>query len=331
MVKRPSVLVVDDEEAVLDMIRSALEDHPYHLKISSSGVQALKLLDQVAFNVIITDMMMKPVDGLEVLRRAKDKNSFCEIIMITGFATLDSTLAALRGKVFDFIEKPLNLEQLERSLQNALRKNSLAIDNARLLENLNQQNEQLEHRVEEATKELQERTIKDYLTGLHNYRFFVNALTTEISRSVRYSRPLSLVMMDLDFFKNYNDALGHMVGNQALKAVAQILHSVVRENDVVARYGGEEFAIVLPETSKEEAAPIIRRIQTALRDRYFSYTLPDGNSALLTISAGIAHCPNDGDDFDRLVRSSDAALFQAKKMGRDQLVLAETPTGQEEA
>jgi len=319
---RPRVLVVDDESQVLELICDYFEDSPFEVTACSSGAKALEWIDQSGCNVVVTDLRMSPVDGLEVLRQAKKKAPHCEVIMITGYASINSSLAALREKVFDYLEKPINLGRLERSVQNALRKNALAVENARLAQELGRQNEQLEQQVEEATRELQEPTIKDYLTGLNNYRFFVNVLTTEISRSVRYGRLLSLVMLDLDHFKYYNDALGHLAGNEVLKTIANILRAVVRENDMVVRYGGEEFAIILPETSKEEAIPMIRRIQQSIRDRHFGYTSPSGEKAVLTISAGIATCPGDADDFDALVHKADKALFRAKEQGRDSLELA---------
>jgi len=297
----PKVLVVDDEPGILDLICEYFKDHPFDITRCHGGATALEWLEQSACDAILTDLCMSPVDGLEILHQAKEKYPQCEVILMTGYASLDSSLAALRGKVFDYLEKPLDLERLERSLQNALRKNALAAENTRLVEELSRQNEQLERQVEEATRELQERTIKDYLTGLNNYRFFVNAV----------------------------DALGHLAGNQVLKTISHIVRSVVRENDMVARYGGEEFGIILPETSKQEAIPIIKRIQKSIRDRHFSYILPRGERTILTISAGIAACPEDADHYDALVQKADEALYQAKTAGRDQLVLARSPESPE--
>jgi len=323
MTVRPRILVVDDEAQVLSLICDFLSERDWHVDAYHSGDEALKALEKRNYNVIVTDLRMQPVDGLQLLRRAKEKNALCEIIMITAYATMDSSLEALRGKVFDYLEKPIRLERLDLSLQNALMKNQLARENADLVERLKRQNEDLEHKVEEATRDLQDRTIRDHLTGLYNYRCFVNVLTTEISRSVRYGRPLSLGMLDLDHFKDFNDTLGHLAGNEVLKKVAFIMRAVVRENDVVARYGGEEFAVILPETTKLEAVSMILRIQKALRDRHFAYRRPStGEQAVLTISAGIADCPGNAEDYDGLVRMADAALYQAKNSGRDRLAVS---------
>lgn len=316
------LVIVDDEVEIVRLIAELMSDHPYEIVTFVEGEEALRWIEKEDFNVIVTDLKMRPVDGLQIMRSARENNPLCEIIMITGFATIDSSIEALRGKVFDFLEKPINLEQLERSVQNAFRRTRLARENAELVERLSKQNELLEKQVEEATRELQDQTVKDYLTGLNNYRFFINSLTTEISRSVRYNRSLSLVMLDLDFFKRYNDALGHLAGNQALRTVAHIIRSQVRENDMVVRYGGEEFAIILPETTKKEAVPIVTRIQASLRERNFSYRLSNDTKALLTISAGIADYPSDADELDSLVRKADDALYKAKQAGRDHLVLA---------
>jgi diguanylate cyclase (GGDEF)-like protein len=320
---RPSVLVVDNEPQVLSLIGEFLKDHPYELTLSPNGTDALKRLEKNEYNVVITDLRMNPVDGLQVLHFAKDKDPFCEIIMITAYPTFESSLEALRGKIFEYLEKPISFDRLIKSVQNAVQKNLLALENKELLDRLKKQNEQLEQKVEEATRELQQRTVQDFLTGLHNYRFFVNALSTEISRSIRYNRPLVLVMLDLDFFKDYNDSMGHLAGNEVLKSVGKIIRSSVRANDIICRYGGEEFAVILPETTKEEALPLAERIQNAVKNQGFIYPSPRTKEKTgVTISAGIAGCTEDADEYDMLVRKADAALYEAKNRGRDQVILA---------
>jgi diguanylate cyclase (GGDEF)-like protein len=161
---------------------------------------------------------------------------------------------------------------------------------------------------------------RDELTGLYNYRFFTEQLTRELSRSDRGRSPLSLVMVDVDDFKRYNDGHGHEAGNAALREVARLLSDSVRDTDLVTRYGGEEFAVILPDTLKLGAKSVAERMRTAVERAGFGS--PEGRSpAGLTISAGVATCPGDTVDADELVRCADRALYQAKGVGKNSVQL----------
>ena len=175
----------------------------------------------------------------------------------------------------------------------------------------------------EATMEL---AITDGLTKLFNHRYFQERLEQEVRRSRRYNHTISLVMADLDYFKIYNDQFGHPRGDTALKTVANIIRGLTRETDILARYGGEEFVIILPETTKEEAAGLARRICSAIEEEDFfgKEALPNGR---FTISLGVAAIPDDAETKQALIEAADKALYQAKKQGRDQVVLAKKTRG----
>ncbi|MDQ1695961.1 MAG: two-component system, cell cycle response regulator [Frankiaceae bacterium] len=171
-------------------------------------------------------------------------------------------------------------------------------------------------------QEAQRLSVTDGLTGLGNYRFFQTTLTREIERAVRFQRPLALLMLDLDLFKEVNDVHGHQVGNVVLVEVAERLRVEVREVDVVARYGGEEFVVVLPETAGEGAGLTADRICAAIRGRPFDV----GEIRLpVTISIGVAVFPAQGDGAATLIRAADEALYAAKAAGRDQWRMATGP------
>lgn len=161
---------------------------------------------------------------------------------------------------------------------------------------------------------------RDDLTGLFNYRMFREQLEREMSRSSRSSSPLSVVMLDIDHFKQYNDANGHESGNKALEAVAGLLEGSLRKADIAARYGGEEFALILPCTPKTSAHVVGERIREAIEQYRFQgeEALPRGE---LTLSAGLATYPADAADPGELVRNADRALYMAKAAGRNQVVL----------
>lgn len=158
---------------------------------------------------------------------------------------------------------------------------------------------------------------QDHLTGLANYRYFMRRFQEEIKRADRYRHLLSVLMLDLDHFKIFNDTFGHPAGNRALETVATILRSQVRETDLVSRYGGEEFAIILPETTKYEAMDLGNRIRIRVESTKVEF--PDAEPQRLTISAGLATYPRDARSAESLLASADEALYASKKAGRNRV------------
>jgi diguanylate cyclase (GGDEF)-like protein len=159
----------------------------------------------------------------------------------------------------------------------------------------------------------------DEMTGLHNYRFFVMRLKEEIARGKRNDSPLALLILDVDFFKNYNDALGHPAGDEILRQLSGILKATVRDNDIVARYGGEEFAIILPSTDQTGAGVLADRIRKKVEKYKFPHQEIQPNGTL-TISIGIALYPENAIDRDDVVVAADRALYYAKERGRNRVV-----------
>jgi diguanylate cyclase (GGDEF)-like protein len=171
----------------------------------------------------------------------------------------------------------------------------------------------------ERNRELHELSITDSLTGLYNRKHLMEVLTKEVARAERYQRPLALLMIDVDHFKVYNDTCGHLAGDEVLRNIAAIFRGCIRESDCVGRYGGEEFLIILPETAADDAGRIADRIRSRLAEEDF----PAGpQTAKITISGGIASFPGNGRSPESLLRSADAALYQAKDRGRDRVVPA---------
>lgn len=183
----------------------------------------------------------------------------------------------------------------------------------------------LEKTVGERTRELndaniklQELSVTDGLTGAYNHRYFYAKLEEEIKRAERYDHPCSIIMSDIDYFKNYNDTHGHIEGDQVLKGVVSCIKLTVREQDRVARYGGEEFSVILPETGKKEALDVAERIRHYIQTQAFPHeeTQPGGS---LTISLGVAVFPENAADSKGLIEKADAALYRAKENGRNRV------------
>ncbi|MBU5614055.1 sensor domain-containing diguanylate cyclase [Geomonas azotofigens] len=182
----------------------------------------------------------------------------------------------------------------------------------------------------EESERFEQLSVTDPLTGLYNRRFLKSRLEEELNRSMRQGLNLTVIFIDLDFFKNYNDLCGHLAGDEALKLTADIIKESLREMDIVARYGGEEFCAVLPGTSKAEAMIVAERIRCEIENKRFPGA-SDIPLRRLTASLGIASFPEDGRTFNDLVHASDVALYEAKARGRNRIVAARTSADRGEA
>lgn len=174
--------------------------------------------------------------------------------------------------------------------------------------------------IEEFNRKLELLSITDGLTGLFNHRHFQESLSREISRAERYHRPLALLIIDIDYFKKYNDIHGHLRGDTVLKEMAQIMRLSTREIDIIARYGGEEFVIILPETNPEASKIVAERVRKRVEEyRFFG---AQGEEVKLTVSIGLAAAEIHPIDKYTLVNSADEALYRAKESGRNQVCSA---------
>ncbi len=178
-------------------------------------------------------------------------------------------------------------------------------------------------RLYEETKHL---ATTDSITGLYNVRYFYQALEKDIARSERYHHPLSLIIMDIDNFKRYNDTYGHLAGDDLLRELASLLQKITRASDTVARYGGEEFTIILPETDTEGAALLAKRIQGVVRKHPFAIRDTD-IVGKITVSLGVATYPHHANSGKELVDAADKALLGAKREGKDRLYICREAMG----
>jgi diguanylate cyclase (GGDEF)-like protein len=162
-------------------------------------------------------------------------------------------------------------------------------------------------------------SMRDSMTGLFNFRYFVETLQMEVERSVRYERPIACIMLDLDGFKVVNDTYGHVVGDNVLKELARSVSISIRSSDIPARYGGDEFIVVLPDADKDRAAIIARRLMNHFSSKRIR--IPGSEETIgVTLSIGISGLPRDTVNAEELIKMADAALYQAKKKGKNQIV-----------
>jgi diguanylate cyclase (GGDEF)-like protein len=301
-----TVLVVDDSRLVRAIVVQALTRGGYGVAEAQDGPTAMRLLATREFDVLITDLRMPNMDGLEVLAKVKQQAMGTEVIILTGSYAHDVSFAvrALRLGAHDYQTKPIRPEELLLTVERAVEKKRLRDANARLL------------------RELEALSRTDALTGAGNRRAFEEALMCEHARAQRYAVPLSLVIFDIDHFKRINDVHGHPGGDAVLKGFVSVAQSLFRESDTLFRIGGEEFAVLLPHTACQGAMEAAQRLVTALAQT----PMCAGRSYLtVTCSAGFA-CVQSGEAPETLVSRADAALYRAKAEGRNRVAGPEERT-----
>jgi len=287
------VLVVDDEEIICTLFAAMLGHYGrYHVVTTTDGRQVMDILRREPFDVMLLDMSMPAISGLDVLRQVTQAFEELPVIIVTGHGSIEIAVESMQAGAADFVTKPVPAAVLHLRIQKAL-------EHAR-------------------TRRL---ASTDGLTEVYNHRTFQERLSQEIARADRYRRPLSVLMIDVDHFKVYNDTCGHPQGDIVLQDLARLLREMSRTSDTVARYGGEEFAIILPETDSVGAQKIAQR----LREQVEGYAFPGQDlmpGGSLTISIGVAtHAP--AGSKDALLQAADTALYTAKREGRNRVCIAE--------
>lgn len=310
------ILVVDDEENLRRVVSQVLIDDGHRVTTADSGERALELILKRPFNLVITDIRMSGMTGMELLKKIRKENSDIEVVIITSYGSLDTAIQAMRDGAYDYLTKPFeSLNVISSVAARVKEKIRLNEDKTRLTEELRIFNEQLER----ANQELRELTTADELTNLFNKRYFQKYLEAELLRSRRYNHEASLFVVDVDNLRQYNDKHGRSCGDELLRFLAELLGSSIRITDVACRYGGEEFVIILPETSKDGAVIAAEKIRKLIEDYPFEgqETQPDGT---LTVSIAVASYPCDGEEDSEIVQFAEEALLEAKRRGRNTVV-----------
>lgn len=292
-----SILIVDDDTTIKESIKKYLELLNYKVKTALDAYEALEILTSFKADIVLTDILMNGMDGLELTQSIKELYDI-DVLVMTGYSAAYSYEKAFQAGASDFIFKPFRFEELNLRINRVLRETAMKKDRANLL------------------KKLKKLAITDALTGLHNSRHFFSQIKIEIDRYKRYSRALSLLILDIDFFKNYNDTWGHLDGDKVLMRIGKTIKSCMRSMDTAYRYGGEEFIILLPETRLQKACLVGTRIKDEISTQIFE---PEpGINASITISVGATELV-EGEDFKTFIKRADKALYQSKDTGRNKL------------
>jgi diguanylate cyclase (GGDEF)-like protein len=298
------VLIVDDDSNVRIPIQEFLEQSGFMVSSAGTAEKAMELIAGDGVHVVITDIQLPGMNGLELTDAVKKQNGDIDVIVITGFSTDYSYEEAVEKGASDFIFKPVRFRELLLRLKRVFKERDLSEERDRMV------------------SELKNLAITDGLTNLYNSRQFYNQLELEMDRSSRYHHPLSLMLFDIDHFKEYNDTYGHLEGDKVLVRIGQTVKSLLRTMDTAYRYGGEEFTVILPETSGEEAMTVGERIRNHVALEKF---IQDSSIITVTISVGIAQYDY-REDAPEFVRRADQAMYKSKGDGRNRVsFLQETP------
>ena len=296
MHSKSNILVVDDNPDKLQLIEAALSLAGYQITTASDGVEALAAIESYQPDLVITDVMMPRMNGYELAQRirANPVTKFIPVIMQTAAGRrVEDLRRANEVGALGYITDPTDIDLLLARTRTLLEfKAYLDV--------------------------CEEAAFTDHLTGLANRRRFERQLEREVARVERFERPFTLLMLDIDNFKNLNDSFGHDSGDDAIRRLSKVLREGTRGIDLAARIGGEEFAVLLVETSREGGFEVAERLRAAIK----SLELPQAGH--ITASFGVAECPRDAQTAADILKAADVALYEAKRNGRDQVVALES-------
>lgn len=293
--KQPRILIIDDNENMLETLTDILTEKGYAITTAQSLAQAKKALTKNNFNLVLVDLKLPDGSGLEILNDIKQSKKEIPLVLFTAYASVSTAISAMNDGAFGYLQKPLNFEELEAIIKKAMHMQQLKVENKSLI------------------NKLKSLSLKDTHTGLYNYRYLMERVSAEFMRSKRYILSLSILMLDIDYFKSLNDVYGHQYGDLILKEFGSFLLKSCRGPDIVVRYGGEEFVILMPDTSKQGAMIFAERLLETLQEYAFD---KKDKRIKLKVSIGIANYPEDGlENVNNLLDAADAALRNAKENG----------------
>lgn len=292
---RREILIVDDDPAIRQLVTDELSKRNFGVAGAGSAGEARKVLDHYLPDLILLDIVMPDKSGLELIKELRQDWRFkwTPIFFLTARSDPAEIIDGIKTGADDYIIKPFNVEDLAARIEAKIRR----------------------------IEELHDMAIRDPLTGSFSRGYFMERLAEEIGRSSRLKKPFSVVMCDLDHFKEVNDKYGHQAGDFVLQEFASFLRGKFRHTDTIGRYGGEEFIILLPNADGEAAYKILERLReewenTPLFDPY------QNKQIKITFSAGISEFDRDGKTDQDIIRAADSALYLAKETGRNKVVLA---------
>jgi diguanylate cyclase (GGDEF)-like protein len=292
--QQPTILIVEDEVINIHSLSRILRGTA-RLCFAKTGKQALELAEKLTAEMVLLDIMLPDINGFEVCKALKNNpaTAKCTVVFVTALDSDEEEAHGLRMGAMDYIKKPFNPTIVRERVQNLL---NLTL----------------------AYRELEELSTTDFLTGAFNRRYFMEIATTELKRHQRHSKNTSVLILDIDHFKEVNDTYGHSVGDQALRHLVRICRENLREEDIFARYGGEEFCALLPETDASTAKEVAERLRYNIENTPMEF---DEQQLHLSVSIGLCGIDAQRETaIEPWLERADKAMYRAKEQGRNQVV-----------
>ena len=297
-----TIAIVDDDAAIRRLVRLFLKRAGYDTIECTTGEDARIMLKSQPWDLAILDRKLPDMDGVVLARELRSAPEFRAryIIMLTGEAEQEDKVQGLELGADDYITKPFQYPELLARIRAGKR----IVD--------------LQKELVETNKRLELLSITDGLTKLHNHRYLQDELARAFEESQRYQRPLSLVMIDIDFFKKVNDTYGHAAGDAVIQGIGSVLTKTLGTSDKVARFGGEEFVVLVHEVDANGIITVAQNLRRAIEALTIDY---QGQSLSVTVSIGGAMTQRSDGDVQAVIERADAALYKAKTAGRNRVVI----------
>ncbi|MDY6952068.1 MAG: diguanylate cyclase [Thermodesulfobacteriota bacterium] len=295
------VLIIDDSRLIAHVAKTILSKQGHDVLVADDGLIGMERAKSEQPDIILLDLIMPVMDGYQVCQGLKQESSTREIpvIMLTSKAEPTDKVKGLEMGALDYVTKPFDEGELVARVNTQLRL------------------KELREALQEKNQQLQELANRDGLTQLYNHRYFHEQLSKDFLRARRYHESLSCILLDIDYFKQFNDTHGHQTGDVVLRTLGALIRDSIRDSDFAARYGGEEFALVLYHSDGPAALDAAERLRQAVEQ----CTVGAGDKVLhVTISVGVATFPNEAiHDSKTLIECADKALYRAKDNGRNRV------------
>ncbi len=294
------ILLVDDDPDNLKIVQRLLEKEGYLVEAATSGEKGLSLLDSYRPDLVLLDVNMPGMDGLETIELLKNKENTAAVVFVTANTATDDVIRGLDAGALDYIAKPFSGLELMARVRAQLRVKKLQDD------------------LRSANRKLQGLVEIDDLTGLYNMRSVYEKMDQEIERARRYGHGVAAIMLDMDHFKGVNDNHDHLFGSHVLAEVGKIIRANIRTHDFGARYGGDEFLICLSQTTTEGAKLFCERLRKTMEGHTFKH---EDDEIQLTASMGCTVIADGKSMMDgrSLVRHADHGLYESKEGGRNKV------------
>ncbi|HEY7322809.1 MAG TPA: diguanylate cyclase [Candidatus Binatia bacterium] len=289
-----TILVIEDHPDQRDLLAIVLQREGYRVVTAGNGVEAMEKLQKEDVQIALSDIMMPKMDGFELIKAIRSEPALKGIYMILITARIQEgdRVRGLDLGADDYITKPFSFSELLARVR-------------------------VGSRVVNYQQNLEYQTQIDPLTGLFNRRAFERKIAEEYERAKRYNHAVSVLLLDIDNFKNINDTYGHHIGDMALAKISAILREKTRRSDFPARYGGEEFVLILPETEQENALQVANKIHEEIRSQMFGTS---GAIFSLTVSIGLSSTSTKPySDWRQMLQDADQAMYLAKNSGKDRV------------